>query len=370
MSTIKVNNIQNANGTSAIAIDSSGVATFSKTLVPSSSMMYRNLIINGDMKIDQRNAGASVTPSAGNTYTLDRWLASANQASKFTVQQNAASITPPSSFEYYLGATSSSAYSVLTGDYLNIQQRIEGFNVNHLGWGTSAAKTVTLSFWVRSSLTGTFGGAIKDNTNNYSYPYSYTISSANTWEQKSITIAGPTAGSWSSTTGIGMQVLWSLGAGATYSGTAGSWSANDYRSVTGATSVVGTSGATFYITGVQLEVGDAATPFEHRPYGAELALCYRYYYQVNSYGFINMTTNVYNGTIVKFPVSMRVTPTCTLYSTTTGTSGKIYYQDGATDVNAAAGPPSGTEAVCARVTNISTNTGSNMYFKITASSEL
>jgi hypothetical protein len=277
---------------------------------------FKNRIINGAMVIDQRNAGASVTAGAGNTYTLDRWLASTAQASKFTVQQNAASVTPPVGFKYYLGATSSSAYSVLTGDYFNVQQRIEGFNMSDLEWGTANAKTITLSFWVRSSLTGTFGGAIKDSTNNYSYPYSYTINSANTWEFETITIAGPTAGTWSSTTGIGMQVLWSLGAGATFSGTAGTWAASDFRSATGATSVVGTSGATFYITGVQLEVGVTATGFDYRPYGTELMLCQRYYYKIVSesanqnslgVGYIDSTTQAQISNM--FPVTMRARPT-------------------------------------------------------------
>jgi hypothetical protein len=268
------------------------------------------------MVIDQRNAGASVTAGAGNTYTLDRWLASTTQASKFTVQQNAASVTPPAGFKNYLGATSSSAYSVLTGDYFNVQQRIEGFNMSDLEWGTANAKTVTLSFWVRSSLTGTFGGAIKDSTNNYSYPYTYTISAANTWEQKSVTIVGATAGTWSSTNGIGMQVLLSLGAGATFSGTAGAWAASDFRSATGATSVVGTNGATFYITGVQLEVGTQATSFEYRQFGQELALCQRYYYRVNAnssggglfgVGWCRSSTEA--SISLPYPVSMRTNPT-------------------------------------------------------------
>jgi hypothetical protein len=273
---------------------------------------FKNRIINGAMVIDQRNAGASVTTGAGNTYTLDRWLASTAQASKFTVQQNAAAVTPPAGFKYYLGATSSSAYSVLTGDWFNVQQRIEGFNMADLEWGTANAKTITLSFWVRSSLTGTFGGAIKDSTNNYSYPFSYTINSANTWEFETITIAGPTAGTWSSTTGIGMQVLWSLGAGATYSGTAGAWVASDIRSVTGATSVVGTNGATFYITGAQLEVGSTATSFDYRPYGTELALCQRYLPAFNGTSWMFMGqagSSTINYVPITFPVSTRVAPT-------------------------------------------------------------
>jgi hypothetical protein len=291
----------------------------------SATRPFLNRIINGAMVIDQRNAGASVTPGAGNTYTLDRWLASTAQASKFTVQQNAAAVTPPAGYKYYLGTTSSSAYSVLTGDWFNVQQRIEGFNVADLNWGTANAKTVTLSFWVRSSLTGTFGGAIKDSTNNYSYPFSYTINSANTWEFETITISGPTAGTWSSTTGIGMQVLFSLGAGATYTGTAGAWAASDFRTATGATSVVGTNGATFYITGVQLEVGSTATSFDYRPYGTELALCQRYYFR-NFPGAVNASLNSIgwcNGTTLaelagSFPVTMRIAPTALEQSGTAG----------------------------------------------------
>ena len=238
-------------------------------------MGFRNRIINGAMVIDQRNAGASVaTPSGANL--VDRYFFNTSQTGKVTAQQNQGSVTPPSGFSNYLGFTSSSAYSVLTGDYLGIQQRIEGFNVADLAWGSASAATVTLSFWVRSSLTGTFGGSLTNSAGNRSYPFSYSISSANTWEQKTITIAGDTSGTWLTTNGIGIGVTWSIGTGTTYSGTAGSWSGSLYLSATGATSVVGTNGATFYITGVQLEKGSTATSFDYRPYGTELALCQRY----------------------------------------------------------------------------------------------
>jgi hypothetical protein len=216
----------------------------------------------------------SVTDS--NQYTLDRWQGVASIASsKFTAQQSSTAAT---GFGYSLLATSSSAYSVLSGDYFLIRQKVEGFNTADLNWGTASAATVTLSFWVRSSLTGTFGGAITNSANSYSYPFTYTISTANTFEQKTITIAGPTAGTWiGATNGIGLQVNFGLGVGSTYNGTAGAWAAATYLSATGATSVVGTNGATFYITGVQLEKGSTATSFDYRPYGTELALCQRYY---------------------------------------------------------------------------------------------
>jgi hypothetical protein len=234
---------------------------------------FKNRIINGAMMIDQRNAGASVTP-ANLQYIVDRWQAQLTQNSKFTVQQNAGSVTPPIGYSKYLGVTSSSAYSVLTGDYFALVQGIEGLNTADLAWGTASAATVTLSFWVRSSLTGTFGGAIAGGPQ--SYPFTYTILSANTWEQKSITIAGSTSGSWATNNTASMYVSFNLGTGTTYSGTSGAWSNNFYFSATGATSVVGTNGATFYVTGVQLEKGSTATSFDYRPYGTELALCYRY----------------------------------------------------------------------------------------------
>jgi hypothetical protein len=173
--------------------------------------------------------------------------------------------------------TSSSAYSVLTGDTFWIQQPIEGLNTADLAWGTASAATVTLSFWVRSSLTGTFGGAFTNSVPNRSYPFSYTISSANTWEQKTVTVAGDTSGTLLTTNGVGIIVRFGLGSGATFSGTAGAWAASNLVQPTGSVSVVGTNGATFYITGVQLEKGTTATSFDYRPYGTEFQLCQRYF---------------------------------------------------------------------------------------------
>lgn len=240
-------------------------------------LMYKNKIINGNMVIDQRNDGASITPTDGQ-YTLDRWQASLTQASKFTVQRNAGSVTPPTGFTNYLGITSSSAYSIISGDYFVIRQKIEGFNSADLSWGSANAKTVTLSFWVRSSLTGTFGGSIYNSSANRTYVFSYTISSANTWEYKSVTITGDTTGTWLTDNGIGLYIDFTLASGSNFTRSAGSWSTSGFA-VTGQTSVVGTNGATWYLTGVQLEVGTQATAFSTAggSYGAELALCQRYY---------------------------------------------------------------------------------------------
>jgi len=273
----------------------------------------KNRIINGAMVIDQRNAGASVTQNTSTTYTVDRWAIYGTVTSKFTAQQNAGSITPPVGFNYYLGCTSSSAYSITSTDRFQIAQPIEGYNMGDLGWGTANAKTVTLSFWVYSSLTGTFGGAIFNYNASRSYPFSYTISSANTWTQISVTVAGDTTGTWlqSSPNAIGLNVCFSLGSGSTLSGTAGSWSGNFYTSATGATSVVGTNGATFYITGVQLEVGSSATGFEYRQYTTELQLCQRYCQTAPyMYGDAYSTTGA---TFMKaLPVTMRADPTSAL----------------------------------------------------------
>ena len=239
----------------------------------------RNRIINGDMRIDQRNAGASITAN-GSTFAVDRFRFSTNLVSKATGQR---STTAPTGFTNSLLVTSSAATSLASGDYFSITHAIEGFNCVDLNWGAAAASagktaaTVTVSFWVRSSLTGTFGGGINNSGNSRSYPFSYTISTANTWEQKSVTIAGDTSGTWLTDNDIGLSVRFALGMGSTYSGTAGAWVAGDIETVTGAVNVLGTNGATFYITGVQLEKGSAATGFENRQYGQELALCRRYY---------------------------------------------------------------------------------------------
>jgi hypothetical protein len=263
-------NVQSGN------ILTSGAVSAAGTVNALNTFGFENRIINGGMTIDQRNAGASVTPTSGQ-YLVDRFSALLTQASKYTAQQNAASVTPPVGFINYLGITSSSAYSVLAGDFFAIVHKIEGLNVADLAWGTASAKTVTLSFQVRSSLTGTFGGNLKNSAGNRSYPFTYSIPTANTWTAISVTIAGDTSGTWLTTNGIGIEVDFGLGVGSTYSGTAGSWSANNYVSATGATSVVGTNAATWYVTGVQLEVGSQATSFDFRDYGRELMLCQRYF---------------------------------------------------------------------------------------------
>ena len=288
---------------------------------------FRNIIINGDMSIDQRNGGSSVTVGTVNPlYTLDRMPVQSSQSSKFSIQQNAGSVTPPTYFKNYIGATSLSAYTVASGDYFTIRQGIEGSNIINLAWGTSDAKTVTLSFWVRSSLTGTFGGSFTNSAFNRSYPFSYTITSANTWEKKSITVAGDTSGTWLTTNGVGIYVTFGLGVGSTYSGTSGAWSASGLLSATGATSVVGTNAATFYMTGLQLEAGTAASDFEFLPYDINLQRCQRYYYvhaSQNRSGSETIAISTYYSSsdmraVVFFPTEMRTRPSIDVETVTDG----------------------------------------------------
>jgi len=319
-----------ASDTTAVTIDASQNATFAGTIttggnVLSSASGFKNRIINGAMVIDQRNNGATVTPLNGNFIT-DRWKARCSQASKYSVGQNT---TVPANFKNSLLTTSLSAYAVLSGDLFTLEQVIEGFNTFDLNWGTSDAQAVTLSFWVRSSLTGTFGGSLSNSARNRSYPFTFSVSSANTFEYKTITVLGDTTGTWLADNGKGIELCFSLGSGSTYSGTAGAWASADYRSATGTVSVVGTSGATFYITGVQLEKGSVATGFDYRSYGTELGLCQRYFQTmggaINNFG-IQGYQNAGQGvsSTVPFSVAMRAAPTGVMPTfSNTNTSGAI-----------------------------------------------
>lgn len=262
---------------------------------------FKNRIINGAMTIDQRNSGASVTQTAANIYTLDRWVSYGSQASKMTLQQSSVA---PAGFSKSLLITSSSAYSILSSDIFIVRQYIEGLNVADFGWGTPNAVPVTVSFWVRSSLTGVFGGCVFSTGGTYFYPFSYTINSANTWEQKTITIVGPQSGGATVDNTSAIQLMFGLGVGSSYSGTAGSWvsSGSTIYAPTGATSVVGTNGATFYLTGVQLEKGSYASSFDFRPHNVELHMCQRYYEQVGG----NLTAYCQSGSAGKFAVTYGV----------------------------------------------------------------
>jgi hypothetical protein len=317
----------------------------------------RNKIINGAMVIDQRNVGASVTPASTPTYTIDRWNFQYTANSKFSTQR---STTVPSGFTNSMLVTSLSAYSVGSGDIFLVQQSIEGFNIADLAWGTASAATVTLSLWVRSSLTGTFGGALLNGAQNRSYPFTYAISSANTWEKKSITIAGDTTGTWATDNSAGIRVTFGLGGGATYSGTAGEWVAAGKYTATSAVSVVGTNAATWHVTGVQLEVGSTATEFESRSFGEELALCERYFQLVPQVGlaYAGATTTV--DTCVPYRTPMRAAPTITAIAaiTVTNVTAADFAQSSA---NITGSISVGASSAHLRLGNFSSLTTSDMY---------
>ena len=291
---------------------------------------FKNRIINGSMVFDQRNEAAAV--SANDTYPVDRFLFSSATDGTVTAQRDT---TVPAGYINSLKFTTTVADASLGAtQFCAIRQRIEGYNVNDLGWGAAGASSVTLSFWVRSSLTGTFGGAITNAAFDRSYPFTYTISAANTWEQKTVTVAGDTTGTWATTTGIGMQIAFGIGVGSTYSGTAGSWAAAGYLSATGATNVVGTLSATLYITGVQLEKGSTATSFDVRDYGRELIMCQRYYQKTFQQGTAVANCSITPNsswiftligascvTMARLPVAMRTAPTVTTYSSVNSVAG-------------------------------------------------
>ena len=279
------------------------------------ALSNRNKIINGAMTIDQRNAGAAVSVSTSPVYGVDRFYGGKNGTTdNFTMQRVA---TAPVGFQNSLLITAGNGVTPATNDFVFLSQGIEGFNFSELGWGGAGAQSATLSFWVRSSLTGNFGVGLRNGAANRSYIASYTINAANTWEYKTITIEGDITGTWATDNTQACGVFFDLGNGSSYSSSAGSWeSSNLLGGLTGGVKLVATTGATFYLTGVQLEAGDTATPFEHRSYGAELALCQRYTRVIGDgiNGVAPSAGAVYFN--YTFDQPMRAAPTVTLTDTT------------------------------------------------------
>ena len=343
----------------------------------------RNKIINGAMVIDQRNAGAAVTLSG--ELPVDRFTMINTSDGAFSAQQVSEA---PSGFTKSVKVTTTTADGTLTAaQNMHLRQPIEGFNVADLGWGTAAAQAITISFWVRSSLTGTFGGSLRNSASTRAYAFTYSISVADTWEYKTVTIAGDTTGTWLTDNGLGVLVSWGLGAGPDRSGAAGSWAGAIYVSATGAVSLIGTLNATWQITGVQLEAGDTATPFEHRSYGQELALCQRYFAKsyrqnvapgtanpTNYEGQVNGSVGAANSTSLKstafyLPVSMRSAPTVTLYDRA-GNLNKVSADNvGSYTDNQNYGLSTAGEQVCVVFMNNGANCGTLAFF-YTVSAEL
>jgi hypothetical protein len=314
-----------------------GTSVANSNLGAGNATRFKNRIINGDMRIDQRNAGASKSYAANSAaeYSLDRWNGENKTDGTFTIQQLS---TAPSGFINSLGLTvTSTDTSIGATQYAIVSQGIEGLNIADLAWGTASAKTVTLSFQVYSSLTGTFGGVLTNSAQTRTYPFTYTVSSANTWTSISITVAGDTSGTWLTTNGAGIFVIFGLACGSTYSGTAGSWAGTAYLSATGAQNVMNTNGSTWYITGVQLEVGSSATGFEYVDQTSQLAMCQRYY--TTSYGIGvaigTATVNGLTGASYCYSAGSGVTSSWIGFPVQMRTSATISYWDSAGTVNKA-----------------------------------
>jgi len=267
----------------------------------------RNRVINGDCRIDQRNAGASV--NSNGAFIVDRFIQLMSGGGVLTSQR---STTVPAGFtnSIFIQVTTADS-SIAAGDYYLLRHTVEGFNTADLGWGAANALSVTLSFWARSSVTGTFSGSVENAAETRSYPFTYAISSANTWEKKTITIPGDTSGTWATDNTVGIYLNLDLGSGSTFQGTASAWGSAKAFAATGAVQLISTLNATFYITGVQIEVGKVATPFEYRSYGQELALCQRYFYVLPAHYHFFHKNSYYESQLYYFPVTMRVSPSIT-----------------------------------------------------------
>jgi hypothetical protein len=369
----------------AMTLDGSNGVTFNDASLQgaaASPYVLKNRIINGDMRIDQRNAGASVTFNQANSgfYSVDRFNAYCQQATgAFTAQQDTTVPTLSSgAFVNSLKFTVSNTTAPGSTNRVLFRQIIEGLNVADLGWGSSSAATVTLSFWVRSSVTGTYGVGFINSAENRSYVGTYTISSANTWEQKTITVPGDTTGTWLTNNSNGIRVAFDLGSGSSFNASSsGTWVAQEACRTSSCVNWQQNSGATFYITGVQLEQNTSATPFERRLYNQELANCQRYYSKsyatetapatataTNSIIWLTETTNSYTNRYMALPVTMRSAPTVVAYSPATGVSGKMRNTDTAADITVS------VKNTCIYAANVSVNTSNELNVHWTASAEL
>jgi hypothetical protein len=278
----------------------------------------RNRVINGDMRIAQRGTAAVTADQA---WAVDRWLTRMTVAgASYAAQQ---STTAPTGFTNSFGWTTSTGATASASELASFRQGIEGSNVSDLNFGTPEAKTITLSFWVRASIAGTYCVMVQNGAPfDRRYIAEYTVSNPNTWQKVSLTIPGCTDGTWLKDANLGLYVVFDLGSGSDENTTPSAWVTTGRRT-TAQTNLIGTTGATFYLTGVQLELGTVATPYEPRPIQAELALCQRYYARLQSlsgtavgFGAGMCTTASVGGNApsthsvyVKYPVTMRTYPT-------------------------------------------------------------
>jgi len=278
---------------------------------------FRNKIINGDMRIDQRNAGASILPTSNGAFAVDRWIYYANVFPTLSLQRV---LDGPPGFQYSYRATVNTQRTPSVGNIFCFGQNIEGYNVANLNWGTANAKTITVSFWVKTSVTGTYSLFIVNGdpapaVSNV-YVTTFNVTAANVWQYVTFTIPGPVTGNWNKIDSRGLFVGIALGGGSqAITSNLNVWQAtttdNNFMSSTSVQFVNSSVNSTFQITGMQLEEGSYATPFEQRPIGTELALCQRYYWRPNPTGGAGVSTasqaNIVNF-MITYPTTMRATP--------------------------------------------------------------
>ena len=273
-----------------------------------------NMVINGGMTVAQRG----VTSTSSGYQTVDRFYT--QEATSGVVTWSQSSDAPDGFVNSVSLEVTTADTSITTNEYVRIFQNVEGNVSSRLAWGGSGAKPAMLSFWVKSSITGTFGVALQDSLAATSYLQTYTINSANTWEYKTVYVPPATSGTWPTDNTQSIRLAFSVGMGSQYTQPASStwYTSGDYRGPDGVTNIMATVGNTFQITGVQLEVGDTATAFEHQSYGDELARCQRYFqdYTSGTWRSIMYTGDVTSGqtyyTSAPFAVEMRAAPTAVL----------------------------------------------------------
>ena len=343
MSTLRVDAIRHNSATSdAITTHSDGTASAKIIDVGGGQLSHRNLIINGAMQVAQRSTSAVNIPGGKTVTDVDRfgqWTKTADGNWKSGQQVSDA----PADFQFSRKITSLAANTIEAGTYHTVRYAVEGYDAAQLNCGLSSAKTVTLSFYVKSSLTGTFGLNFTNGANNRSYPTTYTISNPNVWERKTITVTLDTSGTWLKTNGVGLEINWHLAIGSSYStSTLNQWQGN-WRFPSSATDILATNGATWQLTGVQLEVGNIATSFEHRSFVDELRMCQRYYEKTYPYTIVPGAASYFSGCYtsrdgtassvvryypVNYKVTKRASPDITIYNPQTGATGSCRLDSG------------------------------------------
>ena len=310
----------------ALRITSNGNVSLSSGQVvtpnTSGSLAARNRIDNGAMEVAQRGGSETTIDSSTSEYVCDRWAARGESGDAFLYDQDGSA---PYGFRNSLKFNCSNISGGGSNQLYTISQAIEGYNIADFGFGGGSARGMSISFWVKASITGDWGGSVQNESRDRSYPFVYNIAVADDWEYKTVYIPGPTSGSWNNNTGVGIRLNFDMGCGSNFRGNAGSWNNADDRGPSGAISPMQTLNSVWRVTGVQLEMGPAATPFEYRGYPVEFVRCQRYYQRIG-YGNHLAIINAINNNSARIPIpmfqtEMRAQPSYTVPTLTAFSSG-------------------------------------------------